>query len=132
MARRRSRACRRDSAAIRFEAERVEGDGVVAPPLAYHVRSYAHLGSFDGPVVAQGYGEANSWEPRYRYIEAKRVCPKCNHEGLIKGKIDGKLKGKWWCSARDGGCNATYVVRGGSGREREGAGEVGNGGGGGG
>lgn len=94
--------------AIRFEAERVEGDGTVAPPLAYHVRSYAHLGSFDGPVVAQGYGEANSWEPRYRYIEAKRVCPKCNHEGLIKGKIDGKLKGKWWCSARDGGCNATF------------------------
>jgi hypothetical protein len=94
--------------AIRFEAERVEGDGVVTPPLAYHVKSFAHLGSFDGPVVAQGYGEANSFEPRYRYIEAKRVCPACNHEGLIKGKIDGKLKGKWWCSARDGGCNKTF------------------------
>jgi hypothetical protein len=94
--------------AIRFEAERVEGDGVKAPPLAYHVRSFAHLGSFDGPVVAQGYGEANSWEPRYRYLDAKRVCPACNHEGLIKGKPDGKLKGKWWCSARDGGCNKTF------------------------
>ena len=94
--------------AIRFEAERVEGDGVKAPPLAYHVRSFAHLGSFDGPVVAQGYGEANSWEPRYRYIESKRACPACGHEGLIKGKLDGKLKGKWWCSQRDGGCNKTF------------------------
>jgi hypothetical protein len=81
---------------------------VESPPLAYHVRSYAHLGSFDGPVVAQGYGEANSWEPRYRYIESKRACPSCGHEGLIKGKIDGKLRGKWWCSQRDGGCNATF------------------------
>jgi hypothetical protein len=94
--------------AIRFEAERVEGDGKAAPPLAYHVKSFAHLGSFDGPIVAAGFGEANSWEPRYRYLDAKRVCPACGHEGLIKGKPDGKLKGQWWCSARDGGCNRTF------------------------
>lgn len=94
--------------AVSFEADRVVGDGVKSPPLAYHVKALVHLRDFDGPVVAQGYGEANSWEERYRYRESKRSCPTCSHEGLIKGKPDGKLKGKWWCSARDGGCNKTF------------------------
>lgn len=94
--------------AVRFEADRVEGDGVKAPPLAYHVRAYVHLGSFDGPVVAQGYGEANSWEERYRYREGQRACPKCGGEFLMKGRDDSKLKGKWWCAHFKGGCNATF------------------------
>jgi DNA-directed RNA polymerase subunit RPC12/RpoP len=94
--------------AVRQEADRITGDGVAAPPLAYHVRSYVHLGSFDGPVVGMGYGEASCWETKYRYRDAERVCPKCGHEGLIKGKPDGKLKGKWWDAAFKGGCNATF------------------------
>ena len=108
--------------AVSFEAERVEGHRAVqrvgdvatatgeyeAPPLAYHVKALVHLRDFDGPVVAQGYGEANSWEERYRYRESKRVCPTCSHEGLIKGRPDGKLKGKWWCAGHAGGCNKTF------------------------
>lgn len=107
--------------AVRQEAERIIGQRAVvkigateepgewlSPPLAYHVRSYVHLGSFDGPVVAMGYGEASSWEEKYRYRWAKATCPKCGREGLIKGKADGKLKGKWWCPQREGGCNSTF------------------------
>ena len=94
--------------AVRQEAERIVGDGVLSPPLAYHVKSYVHVGSFDGPVVAMGYGEASSWEVKYRYTFAKAKCPKCGREGLVRGKADGKLKGKWWCPSREGGCNSTF------------------------
>jgi len=94
--------------AVEQVAERLVGDGVASPPLAYHVKSLVHLGDFDGPVVAMGYGEASSWEEKYRYRWAKAACPKCGREGLIKGKVDGKLKGKWWCPGREGGCNSTF------------------------
>lgn len=94
--------------AIRQEAERLAGDGITTPPLAYHVKSYVHLGDFDGPIVAMGYGEASSWEEKYRYRWGKATCPKCGREGLIKGKADGKLKGKWWCPSKEGGCNSTF------------------------
>ena len=94
--------------AVRQEAERIAGDGIISPPLAYHVKSYVHVGSFGGPIVAMGYGEANSWEVKYRYTWAKAKCPACGREGLIRGKPDGKLKGKWWCPTREGGCNRTF------------------------
>ena len=94
--------------AVRQEAERLAGDGITEPPLAYHVKSYVHLGDFSGPVVAMGYGEASSWEEKYRYRWGKATCPKCGREGLIKGKADGKLRGKWWCPQREGGCNSTF------------------------
>jgi len=97
--------------AVRFEADRITRkptEGPDVPPLAYHVRAYAHLGNFDGPVVGQGFGESNVYEERYRWRQAKAVCPKCGREGLIRGKPDGKLKGKWWCPGREGGCNSTF------------------------
>jgi predicted RNA-binding Zn-ribbon protein involved in translation (DUF1610 family) len=94
--------------AVRQEAERLTGDGVIAPPLAYHVKSYVHLGSFDGPIVAMGYGEANSWETKYRYSWQKATCPTCGREGLIKGRKEGKLAGKYWCPGKEGGCNSTF------------------------
>ena len=108
--------------AARQEAERIEGRRAIqkvgdveteggewlTPPLAYHVKTYVHLGSFDGPIVAMGYGEASSWETKYRYTWAKAVCPVCSREGMIRGKPDGKLKGKWWCPGREGGCNNTF------------------------
>jgi hypothetical protein len=80
----------------------------LSPPLAYHVKSYVHLGDFSGPVIAMGYGEASSWEEKYRYRWSKPTCPQCGREGLIKGRADGKLKGKWWCPGKEGGCNKTF------------------------
>lgn len=94
--------------AVRQEVDRLvrkEGDSKDTPPLAYHVRSYVHLGSLDGPVIAMGYGEANSYEEKYRWRWSKATCPKCGREGMIRGKKDGPLQGKWWCPAREGGCN---------------------------
>jgi hypothetical protein len=75
----------------------------ISPPIAYHVKTYMHLGNFDGPVVAMGYGEANSWEIKYRYAFAKPSCPSCGHD-LRRGGKDGKMAGKWFCPGFAGGC----------------------------
>jgi len=112
--------------AVRQEAERIEGtratvtiDGVtmaaqpgewLSPPFAYHVKSYVHLGDFDGPIVAQGFGEANVWEDKYRYRWENPKCPNCGREGLIKRKSPPNLAGKWNCPSwqNKGGCNAVF------------------------
>lgn len=87
--------------------ERFVGDGITSPHLAYRTDSYVHLGDVSGPVVAMVSATCNSWEAKYRYVWQKALCPACQHT-LIKGKLDGKLKGKFWCSQRDGGCNRTF------------------------
>lgn len=109
--------------ATRMEVDRIVGqrarvklpDGTetdtgewISPPLAFHVKCFVHVGDFDGPIIAEGFGEANSWEDKYRWRWGKATCPKCGREGLIKGKADGKLQGKWWCPGREGGCNSTF------------------------
>lgn len=96
--------------ACRQEAERITGDGISAPPLTYHVKTYVHVGSFDGPIVAMGYGEASSWEVKYRYVNAKPTCPNCGREGLVKRKTPPNLAGKWNCPSWQnlGGCNAIF------------------------
>jgi hypothetical protein len=97
--------------AIRHEVDRIvrrADDSPDIPPYEFHCRSYVHLGSFDGPIVAMGYGEANPYEERYRYRWQKPTCPACGREGLIQGRPDGKLAGKWWCPGREGGCNRTF------------------------
>ena len=95
--------------AVEQQAERVTGDGVTSAPLAYHVKSYVHLGDFNGPVVAMGYGEANSWEPKYRYVNRQPECPECGTR-LIKRKSPPNLAGKWNCPTWNnmGGCNAVF------------------------
>ena len=94
--------------AVRQEADRVIGDGITSPPFGYHVRSYIHLGDLNGPVIDQGYGEANVWEDKYRYHFAKATCPSCGREGLVRGKKDGPLQGRYWCPGREGGCNKKF------------------------
>jgi len=110
--------------AVRQEAERIEGRKAIikigeseqesgewlSPPFAYHVKSYVHLGNFDGPIVAQGFGEANVWEDKYRYRWENPKCPNCGREGLIKRKSPPNLAGKWNCPSwqNKGGCNAVF------------------------
>jgi hypothetical protein len=75
----------------------------LSPPVAYHVRTYIHVGSFEGPIVAMGYGEANSWETKYRYTWEKPKCERCGKD-LMKGGDSGKMAGKWFCPGFKGGC----------------------------
>jgi predicted RNA-binding Zn-ribbon protein involved in translation (DUF1610 family) len=94
--------------AIEYAVERKIGDGDKTPELEYIVHAKVHLGDTDGPVIAEGLGSCNTHESKYRYRQAKPVCPDCGKATIIKGKADGKLKGKYWCATRDGGCGHTF------------------------
>ena len=59
-----------------------------------------------GVVVAQGVGECNSYEVRYRYRQAKRICPMCEQETIIKGKAE--YGGGWVCFTKLDGCGEKY------------------------
>lgn len=83
------------------------GDGVAAPDIDVTMRCELHLGDLQGPVVAVGYGMANSWERKHRYRRGERSCPSCGVVGsVIKGKAE--FGGGWLCWAKKGGCGAKF------------------------
>lgn len=91
---------------VRFTHRIRYGDQVTSPAITVVVDSFAHLGSTEGPVIAQGMGACNTWETRYRYRGAKaRTCPKCGAENVIRSNRDDG----WWCGTRDGGCGASFA-----------------------
>ena len=83
------------------------GDGLQAPTLRVTMRCELHLGDISGPVVAVGYGSANSWERKHRYRRGERACPACGVVGqIIKGKAE--YGGGWLCWKNKGGCGAKW------------------------
>lgn len=90
-----------------FEPKVQYGDGVTSPQVRVSMRCELHLGDLAGPVVAVGYGAANSWERKHRYRRGERSCPECGVIGsVIKGKAD--FGGGWLCWAKKGGCGAKW------------------------
>ena len=61
-----------------------------------------------GAVVAEGDGNCNSWEKKYRFREAKRVCPDCGKATIIKGRQE--YGGGWLCHRKQGGCGAKFFT----------------------
>jgi len=57
-------------------------------------------------VISEGVGECNSMEAKYRWREAKRKCPTCSAEAIIKGKKE--YGGGWLCFNKQGGCGAKW------------------------
>jgi hypothetical protein len=92
-----------------FIPERYVGDGQTAPHLAYKTRCELHQGNLDGPIVAVGYGSANSWERRYRYRTGERACPECGAVGTLLRSKRGKPE--WFCWAKKGGCGKTFDIK---------------------
>lgn len=93
----------------------VYGDDKTAPAVTVHARVAIHRGSSDGPVVAVGIGSCTSWEKKYRYRDASRVCPECQNAtgALTKGRYPAKggpFKGQltWFCWDRRGGCGMEF------------------------
>lgn len=78
------------------------------PPIRVLMRCRLHLGSLDGPVVAIGYGEANSWEKRYRYRSGGLTCPKCGAVGTMT--LNPTSRGSHWCVPDKGGCGQNISV----------------------
>lgn len=89
-----------------FREEIERGDNVTAPFLRVTVRTSIHLGDEDGPIVGTGIGCASTWEPRYRYRKASRVCPTCGKDAIIKGKAE--YGGGWVCFKKKDGCGANF------------------------
>lgn len=59
-----------------------------------------------GEVVAEGLGSCNSREDRYRWREARRVCPTCGAAAISKSREE--YGGGWYCNRRANGCGARY------------------------
>jgi hypothetical protein len=57
-------------------------------------------------VVATGEGLCTSRESRYAYRNAKRLCPNCGQETIIKGKAE--YGGGWVCWKKEGGCGTNF------------------------
>lgn len=60
----------------------------------------------NGTVISEGLGECNSMEAKYRWREARRKCPNCGMEAIIKGKDE--YGGGWICFAKKGGCGTKW------------------------
>ncbi len=63
----------------------------------------------DDSEVGAGVGSCSSFESKYRWREAKRKCPACGKETIIKGKAE--YGGGFICWKKDGksdGCGAKF------------------------
>jgi hypothetical protein len=62
----------------------------------------------DDLLIAEGDGSCNSFEQKYRYREAQRVCPQCGKPAIVKGRPE--YGGGWLCFAKKGGCGAKFPI----------------------
>jgi hypothetical protein len=77
------------------------------PLFAYEIKCQL-ISLATGQVVAEGLGECNSYEAKYRWRQAERTCPTCQEEGaVIKGKA--QYGGGWLCWQKKGGCGAKFL-----------------------
>ena len=68
---------------------------------------------YHGDILAgQGVGSCNSWEKKYRYRKAERICPECGKDAIKKSKYPPRnnpgAKPGWYCFAKAGGCGAEF------------------------
>lgn len=59
-----------------------------------------------GMVEAVAEASCNSWEDKYRYRVARRKCPACGQETIMKSKEE--WGGGWYCNAKKGGCGGKW------------------------
>jgi len=71
------------------------------PFFSYRHRCHLCRGDM---LIAEADGACNSWESKYRWRKAERLCPKCGTSSIIKSKrSDG-----WYCFPKIGGCGANF------------------------
>ena len=54
-------------------------------------------------VMGEAIGECNSWESKYRYRTADRLCPQCGKPTILFTK-----RNSWWCNKHKGGCGVGF------------------------
>ena len=57
-------------------------------------------------LIASADGSCNSFEKKYRYRNADRLCPACGKPTIIKGKEE--YGGGWICFTKKGGCGTKF------------------------
>lgn len=62
------------------------------------------MGERDRMLIASASGECNSWEKKYRWRKAERLCPSCEQPAIRKAKD----RDEFYCWAKIGGCGATF------------------------
>jgi hypothetical protein len=70
------------------------------------VVSKCRLTHIAGVFLGEGEGLCTSREEKYAYRIAKRVCPACGAEAVIKGKVE--FGGGWLCWKKNGGCGEKF------------------------
>lgn len=75
-------------------------------PFFHYVVLCRLISRRSGETTAEGIGSANSHEDRYRWRTAKRVCPACKVEAIIRGRVE--YGGGWLCFKKADGCGAKY------------------------
>jgi predicted RNA-binding Zn-ribbon protein involved in translation (DUF1610 family) len=68
------------------------------------------LRNHEGQVIAECFGSCNSWEEKYRYRTAERVCPQCGAAAIKRSQYEDRQSGDkgWYCHSKSGGCNAKF------------------------
>lgn len=57
-------------------------------------------------TISTGEGLCTTKEDRYAFRNAKRTCPNCGQESIIKGKAE--YGGGWVCWKKEGGCGTNF------------------------
>ena len=55
-----------------------------------------------------GIGSCSTMESKYRWRQAKRQCPNCGAEAIIRGKAE--YGGNWLCWKKQNGCGAKFAA----------------------
>ena len=94
--------------ATSYTVERHIGNGEDSPDLEFIVHARVHLGTTDGPVIAEGLGESSSWERKYRYRSGSKACPTCGADAIRRGTKRETGEAEFYCWTKQGGCGAHF------------------------
>ena len=73
------------------------------PFFFYEVRGRAYRGDF---LMGEGIGSCSSWESKYRWRKAERICPNCGKANIRKSNRE---EG-WYCWTKTEGCGAKFPI----------------------
>jgi len=74
----------------------------------FHFEYKCILKDREGQVIAECFGSCNSWEEKYRYRTAERVCPNCGATAIKRSQYEDKTGDKGWYCHKNGGCSAKF------------------------
>lgn len=81
----------------------------------FYYRFSCHIVTLaDGNVVAEGVGSCSTYESRYRWRTANRVCPACGADAILRSKHPPRdnphAAPGWFCWNKKGGCGANFAA----------------------